>query len=93
MTDERDERRGRILRHVARSFWTVLHDVIAHPVCGVLWILGAKRSRPQRSLLERAGDWLHEATLPPMGWSDVEYLRKRGVIEVSESSVGDPTND
>lgn len=30
-----------------------VHDVLAHPLCGLLWIVGARL----------AGDWLHDLTV------------------------------
>jgi hypothetical protein len=32
----------------------LIHNLIGHPVAGILWALGA----------EHAGDWVHDATLP-----------------------------
>ncbi len=31
----------------------LIHDVLAHPLCGLLWIVG----------FQKAGDWFHEATV------------------------------
>ena len=43
--------RARAVRAVSRAMFLV-HNVIVHPICGVLWFLGA----------DRAGDWLHRIT-------------------------------
>ena len=52
------------------SFWTVLHDVLAHPIAGVLWAINAP-------VTNRAGYWLHDITLP-MAWQlDENYRRVR----------------
>lgn len=55
--------RGPMGRFVERAVWTLIHDVIAHPLCGALWIAG----------LKRAGDRLHDLTLPPLSWRDELY--------------------
>ena len=31
----------------------LIHDVLAHPICGLLWMLGA----------DGLGDWLHDVTV------------------------------
>jgi hypothetical protein len=46
-----------------RPLWVILHDVVGHPVCGVLWVLG----------LRRLGDWLHDVTLPPLSEADEQW--------------------
>lgn len=53
------------LRHAA---WTVLHDTVAHPVCGILWAIN-------HSLSNRIGYWLHDITLPETWQQDKESHR------------------
>jgi len=38
---------------VTNLLW-LFHNTIIHPICGLLWHLGA----------ERLGDWLHDLTVP-----------------------------
>lgn len=43
--------------------WVFIHDVLAHPVCGLLWILG----------FSKAGDWLHEVSLHPLNYQEERW--------------------
>ena len=45
---------------VRRKAWVFIHDVLAHPICGLCWVLG----------LRRVGDWLHEATVHPLNYRE-----------------------
>lgn len=42
------------------KLWTLIHDVLAHPICGLCWILG----------LQRLGNWLHVITVHPLNYDD-----------------------
>lgn len=50
-------------RKATKLAWIFLHDVLAHPVCGLLWILG----------FSKAGDWLHEASLHPLNYQEERW--------------------
>ena len=43
-----------------KKFWFFIHDVIIHPICGILWILG----------LDKWGDWLHDITVNEVNYGD-----------------------
>ena len=62
---------SRLVHAIRRAAWTIVHDVIAHPVCGMLWAIAGVFGL---ALLKRAGDFLHEVTLPPMSLEDMAYV-------------------
>lgn len=55
-----------LLRLPPRFRWT-LHNLLAHPLSEVLWQLGA----------ERAADWVHDVTVPPLPEYGLEWSGER----------------
>ncbi len=45
------------------SLGYLVHDVVAHPVCGLLWIFGART----------VGDWLHDRTVFASNYDDERW--------------------
>lgn len=54
--------------NLKHAVWTVLHDIVAHPVCGILWTIN-------RPIPNRIGYWLHDITLPEAWQRDSEGRR------------------
>lgn len=51
-------------RKISRKIlWIFVHDVLAHPICGFLWIAGFAVP-----LLSHLGDWLHDVTVHPCNY-------------------------
>lgn len=53
-----------------RRFWVIIHDVLAHPICGVLNALSPS-TKPKG-----ISHWLHEATMPPLPRCDEAWLEE-----------------
>ncbi len=51
---------------LAQGMGFFIHDVVTHPVCGVLWILG----------LDKVADWLHDSTVFVTNETEEEWPRR-----------------
>jgi len=54
-----------------KKLWFFIHDILAHPICGLCWIFG----------IDTFGDWLHDITVNPVNygvetWSPEDKRRK-----------------
>ena len=49
-----------------KKLWYFIHDILAHPICGVCWIIG----------LNTFGDWLHEVSLGEVNYKEEVWLPK-----------------
>jgi len=45
---------------MSKKLAILIHDIIAHPICGILWIVGA----------EKTGDYLHDLTVAEILYED-----------------------
>lgn len=64
---------------MTKTIWTIIHDILIHPICGLFWIIG----------LDRQGNWLHDKTVHPLNYEDETWFPPNSAIKEAELYIAD----